>query len=120
VQTYEIHSPCSPPPPYRRRFVTPGERDLATRSLDLYDGSIRFDDDALRDFLEAERRRLVEEAARLQPSLRVGGELDRALVEQLRALGYAVEPGDEEGAAADGGASADGASADGAAADGGD
>lgn len=260
VQTYEIHSPYAPPPAYRRLFVTPGERDLATRSLDLYDGSIRFADDALRAFvadldlaerlestvlvvtgdhgehfaeygvdlighhgqllrqnltrvpwivrhpdprmrarvvdtaglvdfanatlsllglaerlpgggravfdetpaeepvylswagpaawslqrgelhylesetagparnglfdvgrdpleraplsdrareaemaalLEAERRRLVEQAARLQASLMTGGELDDALVEQLRALGYAVEPavepGDEDG-----------------------
>ncbi len=51
VQTYEIHSPYAPPPPYRRRFVTPGERDRATRSMDLYDGSIRFTDDVLARFV---------------------------------------------------------------------
>ena len=50
VQTYEIHYPYAPPTRYRRRFVTTGERDLPTRTMDLYDGSIRVADDALRVF----------------------------------------------------------------------
>jgi len=51
IQTYEIHSPYAPPPAYVRRFVTEGERSGATASMDRYDGSIRFADDAIRSYV---------------------------------------------------------------------
>lgn len=52
IQTYEIHAPYAPPKRYLNRFVSPGDRDATSSSLDRYDGSIRFCDDAIARYVE--------------------------------------------------------------------
>lgn len=61
IHTYEIHEPYEPPGPYDARYTSSTTSGPGERSLDLYDGSIRFVDDALRDFVsELERRGLLD------------------------------------------------------------